>query len=69
MWECSIDTSEYTSVASSIVFVSTVPVWVALLSPLLLNERLRQAAIVGLLILVRIHFASRPGSAGLQPAE
>ncbi len=37
-----------TSVASSVVFVSTAPLWVALLSPILLNERLTHAAIVGL---------------------
>jgi len=41
---------EYTSVASSVVFVSTGPLWVALLSPMLLNERLTGAAIVGLVI-------------------
>jgi drug/metabolite transporter (DMT)-like permease len=35
-------------VASSVVFVSTAPLWVALLSPLLLNERLTRAAVVGL---------------------
>src|SRR5512140_1428846 len=45
-----ITSLEYTTVASSVVFVSTGPLWVALLSPLLLNERLRGAAIVGLVI-------------------
>jgi drug/metabolite transporter (DMT)-like permease len=45
-----ISSLEYTSVASSVVFVSTGPLWVALLSPLLLNERLSRAAIVGLVL-------------------
>lgn len=43
-----ISSLEYTSVASSVVFVSTGPLWVALLSPMLLNERLTRAAILGL---------------------
>lgn len=43
-----ISSLEYTTVASSAVFVSTGPLWVALLSPILLNERLTRAAIVGL---------------------
>lgn len=43
-----ISSLEYTSVASSVVFVSTGPLWVALLSPMLLNERLTRAATVGL---------------------
>jgi drug/metabolite transporter (DMT)-like permease len=43
-----ISSLEYTSVASSVVFVSTGPLWVALLSPMLLNERLRRVAIIGL---------------------
>lgn len=43
-----ISSLEYTSVASSVVFVSTGPLWVALLSPMLLNERLKRAAIIGL---------------------
>jgi drug/metabolite transporter (DMT)-like permease len=43
-----ISSLEFTSVASSVVFVSTGPLWVALLSPMLLNERLTRAAIVGL---------------------
>ena len=43
-----ISSLEYTSVASSAVFVATGPLWVALLSPMLLNERLTRAAIVGL---------------------
>jgi len=45
-----ISSLEYTSVASSVVFVSTGPLWVALLSPVLLNEQLTHAAIFGLVI-------------------
>src|SRR5215211_4869614 len=43
-----ISSLEYTSVASSVVFVSTGPLWVALLSPILLNERLTSGALFGL---------------------
>ena len=43
-----ISSLEFTSVASSVVFVSTGPLWVALLSPMLLDERLRRAALIGL---------------------
>jgi drug/metabolite transporter (DMT)-like permease len=43
-----ISSLEFTTVASSVVFVSTGPLWVALLSPALLNERLKRAAILGL---------------------
>jgi drug/metabolite transporter (DMT)-like permease len=45
-----ISSLEYTTVASSVVFVSTGPLWVAILSPLLLNERLTHVAIIGLLL-------------------
>jgi drug/metabolite transporter (DMT)-like permease len=47
-----ITSLEYTTVASSVVFVATGPLWVALLSPLLLRERLPRAALVGLVIAV-----------------
>jgi drug/metabolite transporter (DMT)-like permease len=47
-----ISSLEYTSVASSVVFVSTGPLWVAFLSPVLLNERLPRAAILGLIIAI-----------------
>jgi len=47
-----ISSLEYTTVASSVVFVSTGPLWVAILSPLLLNERLTRAAILGLVIAI-----------------
>src|ERR671923_907931 len=45
-----ISSLEYTSVASSIVFVATGPLWVALFSPVLLNERLTRAAAFGLVL-------------------
>lgn len=47
-----ISSLEYTTVASSVVFVSTGPLWVAILSPVLLNERLARAAIMGLVIAI-----------------
>lgn len=47
-----ITSLEYTTVASSVVFVSTGPLWVALLSPMLLNEKLHRLAMVGLAIAV-----------------
>lgn len=47
-----ISSLEYTTVASSVVFVSTGPLWVALLSPLLLHEQLSRAAILGLAIAI-----------------
>jgi drug/metabolite transporter (DMT)-like permease len=43
-----ISSLEFTSVASSVVFVSTGPLWVALLSPMLLKEHVSRTAIVGL---------------------
>jgi len=43
-----ISSLEYTSVASSVVFVSTGPLWVALLSPVLLKEHLTKTAFIGL---------------------
>jgi drug/metabolite transporter (DMT)-like permease len=43
-----ISSLEYTRVASSAVFVATGPLWVALLSPMLLNEHLTRTAIIGL---------------------
>jgi len=47
-----ITSLEYTSVASSVVFVSTGPLWVALLSPLLLKEHLVRAALFGLALAI-----------------
>ena len=43
-----ISSLEFTTVASSVVFVSTGPLWVALFSPFLLNERVTRAALLGL---------------------
>ena len=43
-----ITSLEYTTVASSVVLVSTGPLWVALLSPLFLDEKLSSSALVGL---------------------
>ena len=43
-----ISSLEYTTVASSVVFVSTGPLWVALVSPLLLKEHLNRSALLGL---------------------
>jgi drug/metabolite transporter (DMT)-like permease len=43
-----ISSLEYTSVANSVVFVSTGPLWVAILSPVFLKERLTRAALIGL---------------------
>jgi len=45
-----ISSLEYTSVASSVVFVSTGPLWVALLSPIFLKEPLTRAVLVGILL-------------------
>lgn len=45
-----ITSLQYTSVASSVVLVSTTPLWVALLSPLVLRERLSGAAMLGMLL-------------------
>jgi len=47
-----ITSLEYTTIASSVVFVATGPLWVAILSPLLLNERLTRAAAIGLLVAI-----------------
>ena len=43
-----ITSLQYTSVASSVVLVTTTPLWVALLSPLVLHERVGKATYVGL---------------------
>ena len=45
-----ISSLAYTSVANSVVLVSTSPLWVAILSPLFLNERLTRVAIIGLVL-------------------
>jgi drug/metabolite transporter (DMT)-like permease len=43
-----ISSLEYTSIASSVVFVSTGPMWVALLSPLFLKEPLTRTVLAGM---------------------
>lgn len=45
-----ISSLEYTSVASSVVLVSTGPLWVSLLSPLLLKESLTRRILTGMLL-------------------
>jgi drug/metabolite transporter (DMT)-like permease len=45
-----ISSLEYTTVASSVVFVSTGPLWVALVSPVLLKEHLSRPALLGLVL-------------------
>jgi drug/metabolite transporter (DMT)-like permease len=45
-----ISSLEYTSVTNSVVLVTTSPLWVALLSPMVLNERLSKWVIAGLLL-------------------
>jgi drug/metabolite transporter (DMT)-like permease len=45
-----ISSLEYTTVASSVVFVSTGPLWVALLSPLFLREPLTRPITIGMSI-------------------
>jgi drug/metabolite transporter (DMT)-like permease len=47
-----ITSLEYTSVASSVVFVGTGPLWVALLSPVLLKEHISRSSIFGLVLAV-----------------
>ncbi len=45
-----ITSLEYTSVASSVMLVTTTPLWVALVAPLVVHERLNRTATVGMLI-------------------
>jgi len=47
-----ITSLEYTTIASSVVLVTTTPLWVALLSPLVLQEKIRKAVWIGLVISV-----------------
>ncbi|MBG0783604.1 MAG: DMT family transporter [Anaerolineaceae bacterium] len=47
-----IKSLELTSVASSVVLVTTTPLWVALLSPAVLHERLRKGLVIGLLVAI-----------------
>jgi len=45
-----ITSLQYTTVASSVVLVSTIPLWVALLSPFTIKEPIRRAVLVGLIL-------------------
>lgn len=45
-----ITSLQYTTVASSVVLVSTIPLWVALLSPFTIKEPIKQAVIIGLVL-------------------
>lgn len=45
-----ISSLEYTSIASSVVLVSTGPLWVALLSPLFLKEPITKPILIGMLL-------------------
>jgi drug/metabolite transporter (DMT)-like permease len=45
-----ISSLEYTTVASSVVLVTTSPLWVAILSPLVLKERIRPQVAIGLAV-------------------
>ncbi len=45
-----ITSLQYTSVASSVVLVSTTPLWVALLAPLVLHERVSVSTFIGLIL-------------------
>jgi drug/metabolite transporter (DMT)-like permease len=47
-----ITSLEYTSVASSVVLVSTTPLWVALLSPFILREPITRFVLVGMLLAI-----------------
>jgi drug/metabolite transporter (DMT)-like permease len=45
-----ISSLEYTTVASSVVLVTTTPLWVALLSPLILREANGKTVVIGMLL-------------------
>jgi drug/metabolite transporter (DMT)-like permease len=45
-----ITSLEYTSIASSVVLVTTAPLWVAFLSPIFLKEKISQWVLIGLVI-------------------
>lgn len=45
-----ITSLEYTTVASSVILVTTTPLWVALLSPVVLREPLTRPVLVGMLL-------------------
>jgi len=45
-----ITSLEYTTVASSVVIVTTAPLWVAIFSPLILKERITSWIVIGLIV-------------------
>jgi len=45
-----ITSLEYTSVASSVVLVTTAPLWVALFAPLILHEKITRTLLLGLIV-------------------
>jgi drug/metabolite transporter (DMT)-like permease len=45
-----ITSLEYTTIASSVVLVSTSPIWVGLLAPIVLHERVGRSTLVGLIL-------------------
>lgn len=47
-----ITSLQLTSVASSVVLVTTTPLWVAILSPVVLQEPIRRSVLIGLLVSV-----------------
>lgn len=47
-----ITSLEYTSVASSVVLVTTTPLWVALLSPFILKEPITRLVLLGMLLAI-----------------
>lgn len=47
-----ITSLEYTSLASSVILVSTAPLWVTIFSPIFLGERMRASALIGLTLAV-----------------
>lgn len=66
-----ITSLEFTTVASSVVLVTTTPLWVALAAPILLRERLTRAVLIGMTlalaggILVGVSDACQWSTAGL----
>ena len=66
-----ITSLEYTSVASSVVLVTTTPLWVGLFSPVILHERLSPMVAVGLVVallggvLVGLHEACTVSLSGI----
>ena len=47
-----ITSLEYTSVSSSVVLVTTTPIWVALFSPVILNEKSSRMTLIGLSVAI-----------------